>query len=244
MKRKHLLMAFLSVLLINVWSCVPAAAQNNIDRLVKELEDKGVDVNTVVKRNAKTKQVYTMIKTLNFYSKDGNYARQLQKAFDKDSENASSVNTNRRNTYRNTMLSFKLGKKTLLYSLIIQGKESQPQVIVSIISRDKSISQGDDNSSIFFGGKFIDIPGLSSFRWDGKELEALNNIDWDASGLEVLKSYDWASFKEQMKNVEKEMKGMNMRMQKIGKGLKDFRVDVDTDDTVILNDSNEVTHKK
>ena len=244
MKRKHLLMAFLSVLLINVWSCVPAAAQNNIDRLVKELEDKGVDVNTVVKRNAKTKQVYTMIKTLNFYSKDGNYARQLQKAFDKDSENASSVNTNRRNTYRNTMLSFKLGKKTLLYSLIIQGKESQPQVIVSIISRDKSISQGDDNSSIFFGGKFIDIPGLSSFRWDGKELEAPNNIDWDASGLEVLKSYDWASFKEQMKNVEKEMKGMNMRMQKIGKGLKDFRVDVDTDDTVILNDSNEVTHKK
>ena len=244
MKRKHLLMAFLSVLLINVWSCVPAAAQNNIDRLVKELEDKGVDVNTVVKRNAKTKQVYTMIKTLNFYSKDGNYARQLQKAFDKDSENASSVNTNRRNTYRNTMLSFKLGKKTLLYSLIIQGKESQPQVIVSIISRDKSISQGDDNSSIFFGDKFIDIPGLSSFRWDGKELEALNNIDWGVSGLQVLKDYDWSSFKEQMKNIDKEMKGMDIQMQKIGKGLKDFSVDTDDQDTVILNDSNELTRKK
>lgn len=244
MKRKHLLIAFLSVLLINVWSCIPAAAQNNIDRLVKELEDKGVDVNTVVKRNAKTKQVYTMIKTLNFYSKDGNYARQLQKAFDKDSENASSVNTNRRNTYRNTMLSFKLGKKTLLYNLIIQGKESQPQVIVSIISRDKSISQGDDNSSIFFGGKFIDIPGMSSFRWDGKELEALNNIDWDVSGLQVLKNYDWSSFKEQMKNVEKEMKGMDLRMQKMGKNLKDFRIDTDDQDTVILNDSNELTRKK
>jgi len=244
MKRKHLLMAFLSVLLINVWSCVPAAAQNNIDRLVKELEDKGVDVNTVVKRNAKTKQVYSMIKTLTFYSKEGNYARQLQQAFDKDSENASSVNTDRRNTYRNTILSFKLGKKILLYNLIIRGKESQPQVMVSIISRDKSIPQDDDHSSIFFGGKLMDIPGLSSFKWDGKELEALNNIDWDVSGLQVLKNYDWSSFKEQMKNVEKEMKGMDMRMQKIGKGLKDFSVDIDDQDAVILNDGSKIVTRK
>ena len=75
-------------------------------------------------------------------------------------------------------------------------------------------------------------------------MEALNNIDWDASGLQVLKNYDWSSFKEQMKNVEKEMKGMDLRMQKMGKNLKDFRIDTDDQDTVILNDSNELTRKK
>ena len=60
------------MMVIAIWllsSC--AIAQSSIDKIVDELEKKGVDVNYVAKRDPKTKQVYLQTKTLSFYSKEG-----------------------------------------------------------------------------------------------------------------------------------------------------------------------------
>jgi hypothetical protein len=192
MKTIHYFMICLSAMLISVLGSTTATAQNSIDRLVKELEGKGVDVNTVIRRNSKTKQIYLTIKDVSFISKDGNYARRLQQAFDKEGEDATNYSTGKRSGSVNSSIIYKQNKKTMIYNLTIRGDKSQPRVSVSILIRDKSVPKEDDES--WMPG----LEGLSTFNgmvWDGKGLETLNNVDWSCLKNE-LKNYDWSKFEK------------------------------------------------
>lgn len=185
MKTKHLLLGCFFLLLMSMY-CHTAAAQSNIDRIVKELEEKGVDTNSVIKRNSKSRKVYLIVKSLDFYSKEGKYAEQLRKAFEKDSENAVNTIIDRKGgkACGNCCLIFKDGKKKMTYTLNISGSGSQPLVNLSIIIRDSSVPEEDedDDSSIILNGKYYNMFNGMQYLWNNKSLEALNKIDW--SGMQ------------------------------------------------------------
>ena len=84
MKTRQLILTVMVALI----ACNPVMAQNHIDKIVDELEQKGVDAKKVVKRDPKTKKPYYIVKSLTFYSKDSNYANRLKEAFKKDAEDA------------------------------------------------------------------------------------------------------------------------------------------------------------
>ena len=73
-----------------LWLMVSAAAtaQGKIDKIVKEIESKGVEATVVVKRNSESKKMYLRIQTYFFRSKNGKYANQLVEAFREESEDA------------------------------------------------------------------------------------------------------------------------------------------------------------
>lgn len=131
MKTKNLILAMVATL----FTFSSATAQSRIDKIVDELEQKGVDVSKVVRRDPKTKKVISETKNLSFYSKDSNYANRLKEAFKKDAENAvQETVSNHGNTY---LLVFKDGTKNAHYNLIItqiDGKD--PLVKLNIIVRD------------------------------------------------------------------------------------------------------------
>lgn len=63
----------------------PAMAQKNIDKVVKDLEERmDVSVNSVTKRDPKTRKIVSMTKT--YSVKDERVASVLRKAFEKDEE--------------------------------------------------------------------------------------------------------------------------------------------------------------
>ena len=131
MKTKSLILTMVAVL----FTCSSATAQSHIDKIVDELEQKGVDVSKVVKRDPNTKKVVSEIKSLSFYSKDGNYANRLKEAFKKDAENAIQETIYNHGNSHN--LFFKNGSKSAHYNLSItpnSGKD--PLVKLSIIIRD------------------------------------------------------------------------------------------------------------
>lgn len=170
MKAKHLILITVALLLGN--SC--ATAQSRIDKIVEELEEEGCDVNKVVKRDPKTKQVYSTVKSLTFYSKDSKYANRLKEAFKKDAENAATeMVSNHGNNYT---LIFRDGKKRATYTLSISADSNSkvdklnPLVRLSIVIKD-----GDS----------------SDFDWG-----TLNH-----NGIESLKDlgeYDWNQFGDAM----------------------------------------------
>ena len=132
MKTKSLILTMVAVL----FTCSNATAQSHIDKIVDELEQKGVDVSKVVKRDPKIKKVVSEIKSLSFYSKDSNYANRLKEAFKKDAENAIQETINNHGNSHN--LFFKDGTKSAHYNLSItpiSGKD--PLVKLSIIIRDE-----------------------------------------------------------------------------------------------------------
>ena len=73
-------------------SFAPVAAQQKIDRLMDEIESRGVDVNTVIKRDKKTGKMTYMTRQMTFRSRKGNYAKKLERAFDEESRKAVLVN--------------------------------------------------------------------------------------------------------------------------------------------------------
>ena len=173
MKAKILILTMLAVLLANS----PVVAQSHIDKIVDEIEQKGVDVSKVVKRDPKTKKPYSIVKSLTFYSKDSNYANRLKEAFRKDAEDADQESvSNKGNNYR---LVFVDGKKKTTYSLTIQERQDKdPLVILKIIMRDGNVKETDDYNIMnsFFGAgtfEFNDFNGL---------LEGLGNMDWNNYG--------------------------------------------------------------
>ena len=159
--------------------CSPLMAQSHIDKIVEELEQKGVDVSKVVKRDPKTKKPYSIVKSLTFYSKDGNYANRLKEAFRKDAEDAVKEVVERKgNSYQ---LIFIDGKKTVTYSLDFwERQDKDPRVDLRIIMRDGNVKEFDwfnewrDNH----GGNIFELNGLNG-------LEDFGNIDWNKYGREL-----------------------------------------------------------
>lgn len=154
--------------------CGCATAQSRIDRIVDELEEKGVNMSKVVKRDPKTKQVYSIVKTFTFYSKDGKYARRLKEAFAQDAENAVSEVVN--NYGNNSVLVFRDGRRKATYTLnIVDDKGKDPRVNVTIIIKDGSVKASDDWSSILFDSDPL-LPDSISGRSVSDRLEKLRHL--------------------------------------------------------------------
>jgi hypothetical protein len=175
-------------------------AQHNIDRLVKQLEEKGVNVNTVIKRNS-NKKIYLSVKSLSFYSKEGNYARQLQKAFDMDANDAVNANTNKEAGYKTISLIFSSGTKKKIYTLYISGKETRPYVNVNILNRDNSISSDDDSSFLYDIGNNSKVFDWSTFE---KNMKNIQDYDWTAFNkrMKDFENYDWSAFNKKMEKMK------------------------------------------
>ena len=162
----HLILITVALLLGN--SC--ATAQSRIDKIVEELEEEGCDVNKVVKRDPKTKQVYSTVKSLTFYSKDSKYANRLKEAFKKDAENAATETVS--NHGNNYTLIFRDGKKRATYTLRISADSNSkvdklnPLVRLSIVIKD------GDSSDFDWGTLNLDgiesIRNLGEFDWNNR----------------------------------------------------------------------------
>ncbi|MCE2615627.1 MAG: DUF5024 domain-containing protein [Phocaeicola sp.] len=144
MKANKLFLAFMAVGLLSLGSITKVMAQQRIDKIVDELEKKGVNVNTVVKRNAK-KEVYFTSKTLTFVSKEGNYARQLEEAFDKDGENATTVTKNKSGSSAMTYTLVFKDKKKSIYVMTISGAQNNPTVVITVSCRDRTVQADKDD---------------------------------------------------------------------------------------------------
>ena len=155
-------MCLLVALLFAVFNVIPTMAQQHIDKVLDELEQKGVDVTTVVKRNDK-KQIYSQVKNFSFISKDGKFARELEDAFSKDAENASSESKSKSNGNITYTLIFKGEKKKEIYVLSIAQKEGKnPVVNVSVTFRDNSVEGSTNN--LWFDGDIFGIMGGDKFQ--------------------------------------------------------------------------------
>lgn len=159
MKTRQLILTVMVALI----ACNPVMAQNHIDKIVDELEQKGVDAKKVVKRDPKTKKPYYIVKSLTFYSKDSNYANRLKEAFKKDAEDAIEEKVEKKgNSYR---LIFADGKKKTTYYLNIQERQDKdPRVDLRIYMKDGDVKGLDNFDSImdFFGSDAI---GIKSYQW-------------------------------------------------------------------------------
>jgi len=138
-------------------------AQSRIDKIVDELEEKGVDARKVVRRDPKTKKPYYILKSLTFYSKDGKYANRLKEAFKKDAEDAvQETVSNKGNKYT---LIFEDGKKRTIYYLYLQERpDKDPRVDLKINMWDSSVEASGINDNImdFFGS---DATEIKSYQW-------------------------------------------------------------------------------
>lgn len=163
MKAKHLILTVMAVFIANS----PMMAQNHIDKIVDELEQKGVDASKVVKRDPKTKKPYSIVKSLTFYSKDSNYANRLKEAFRKDAEDAIEEKVEKKgNSYK---LIFVDGKKRTTYYLNIQERQDKdPRVDLKIYMQDGDVKEFNNLDGImdFFGSGAIEIEGLKELKGD------------------------------------------------------------------------------
>lgn len=202
MKAKNLILTMVAALI----TCSPVMAQSRIDKIVDEIEQKGVDVSKVVKRDPKTKKPYSITKSLTFYSKDGNYANRLKEAFRKDAEDAEQESvSNKGNNYR---LIFVDGKKKSIYSLNIQERQDKnPRVSLKIVMRDGDVKENDDYDIInsFFGTGAIELNGIDGL------LDGLGNIDMEKFGRDMEK---WGE------DFGRKMEKYGKKMEKFGKDLE------------------------
>ena len=163
MKAKQLILTVMAVFIANS----PMMAQNHIDKIVDELEQKGVDASKVVKRDPKTKKPYSIVKSLTFYSKDSNYANRLKEAFKKDAEDAIEEKVEKKgNSYK---LIFVDGKKRTTYYLNIQERQDKdPRVDLKIYMQDGDVKEFNNLDGImdFFGSGAIEIEGLKELKGD------------------------------------------------------------------------------
>jgi hypothetical protein len=210
MKAKNLFLTMVAALI----ACSPVMAQSHIDKIVDEIEQKGVDVSKVVKRDPKTKKPYSIVKSLTFYSKDSNYANRLKEAFRKDAEDAEQESvSNKGNNYR---LIFVDGKKRSIYSLNIQEQQDKdPRVSLRIVMRDGDVKENDDYDIIksFFGTGAIELNGIDGL------LEGLGNVDMEKFGRDMEKwgedfGREMEKFGEKMEKYGKKVEKNKLRMEK------------------------------
>ena len=107
-----------------------AGAQNRIEKIAKELEEKGVECNRVVSRNPNTKRITSTVKSYTFRSKDGVYAKKLEQAFAADAENSTTEVSDKGG--REWTLIFDTSEQHMLYTLEV-GKGVNPRVELNII---------------------------------------------------------------------------------------------------------------
>ena len=207
MKAKILILTMVAVLLANS----PVVAQSHIDKIVDEIEQKGVDVSKVVKRDPKTKKPYSIVKSLTFYSKDSNYANRLKEAFRKDAEDADQESvSNKGNNYR---LIFIDGKKKTTYSLNIQEQQDKdPRVSLKIVMRDGNVKETDDFDIInsFFGTGAIELNGIDGYGrgMSDEEIEEIirNGIQLGISQAKIVTELLQKGAKiDQIRKVRKEV---------------------------------------
>jgi len=210
MKAKNLFLTMVAALI----ACSPVMAQSHIDKIVDEIEQKGVDVSKVVKRDPKTKKPYSIVKSLTFYSKDSNYANRLKEAFRKDAEDAEQESvSNKGNNYR---LIFVDGKKRSIYSLNIQEQQDKdPRVSLRIIMRDGNVKENNDYDifNSFFGTGAIELNGIDGL------LEGLGNVDMEKFGRDMEKwgedfGREMEKFGEKMEKYGKKVEKNKLRMEK------------------------------
>lgn len=210
MKTKNLILTMAAALI----TCSPVMAQSHIDKIVDEIEQKGVDVSKVVKRDPKTKKPYSITKSLTFYSKDSNYANRLKEAFRKDAEDAEQESvSNKGNNYR---LIFVDGKKKTTYSLNIQEqKDKDPRVSLKIVMRDGNVKETDDYDIMnsLFGTGAIELNGIDGL------LDGLGNIDMDKFGRDMEK---WGD------DFGRKMEKFGKKMEKFGKDMEKRNMKGDT----------------
>jgi len=179
MKAKRFILNVMAVL----FASSPMYAQSHIDKVVDEIEKKGVDVSKVVKRDPKTKKPYSIVKSLTFYSKDSNYANRLKEAFKKDAENAIEEKVEKKgNSY---ILIFIDGKKKTTYTLNIQERqEKDPRVDLSIVMRDGNVKEIDKYNDLLnmIGTKGIQVKGLEDF-----EFFDWNNINRNQKNIVLIR---------------------------------------------------------
>ena len=202
MKAKNLILTMVAALIVSS----PVMAQSRIDKIVDELEQKGVDASKVVKRDPKTKKPYSIVKSLTFYSKDGNYANRLKEAFKKDAEDAEQESvSNKGNNYR---LIFVDGKKKTTYSLNIQEQQDKdPRVSLRIIMRDGNVKETGPYDG-FLNDFSIDLNGIDGL------LDGIGNVDMEKFG----------------RDMEKWGEGFERKMIKYGKKLEKFGKDMEKSD--------------
>ncbi len=217
MKTKNLILTMAAALI----TCSPVMAQSHIDKIVDEIEQKGVDVSKVVKRDPKTKKPYSITKSLTFYSKDSNYANRLKEAFRKDAEDAEQESvSNKGNNYR---LIFVDGKKKTTYSLNIQEqKDKDPRVSLKIVMRDGNVKETNDYDIMnsLFGTGAIELNGIDGL------LDGLGNIDMDKFGRDMEK---WGD------DFGRKMEKFGKKMEKFGKDMEKRNM---KGDTVIIKMNN------
>ncbi len=127
---KRILMMISSLLLV-----LPLMAQTSIEKVVAEIESKGVDATVIIKRNPTTKKFISKTRCYNFISKNGNYAEKLIRAFKESSDNAIEY-VQSRNNY---VAKFISGSTITSYILNISNSSSQnPRVSLVITSKDKN----------------------------------------------------------------------------------------------------------
>ena len=202
MKAKNLILTMVAALIVSS----PVMAQSRIDKIVDELEQKGVDASKVVKRDPKTKKPYSIVKSLTFYSKDGNYANRLKEAFRKDAEDAEQESvSNKGNNYR---LIFVDGKKKTTYSLNIQEQQDKnPRVSLRIVMRDGNVKETGPYDG-FLNDFSIDLNGIDGL------LDGIGNVDMEKFG----------------RDMEKWGEGFERKMIKYGKKLEKFGKDMEKSD--------------
>ena len=158
MKAKHLILTVMAAF----FTCSPVMAQSRIDKIVDELEQKGVDTKKVVRRDPKTKKPYSIVKSLTFYSKDSNYANRLKEAFRKDAEDAIEERVEKKgNNYR---LIFVDGEKRTTYYLNIQERQDKDPRVDLRINMDGDAKGFNNLNGImdFFGS---DANEIKNYRW-------------------------------------------------------------------------------
>ena len=211
MKAKNFFLTMVAALIVSS----PVMAQSRIDKIVDELEQKGVDASKVVKRDPKTKKPYSIVKSLTFYSKDGNYANRLKEAFRKDAEDAEHESvSNKGNNYR---LIFVDGKKKTTYSLNIQEQQDKnPRVSLRIVMRDGNVKETGPYDG-FLNDFSIDLNGIDGL------LDGIGNVDMEKFG----------------RDMEKWGEDFGRKMEKFGKKMEKYGKDMEKklnqkDDTVII----------
>ena len=125
---KRILTVILSFMLV-----LPLMAQTSIDRLITEIESKGVDGTFIVKRSPVNKKIVSKTRCYDFISKNGIYAQKFIQAFKESSDNA----VNYVESKNNCVETFVSGSTVTTYILSIENKESRnPRVSLVITSKE------------------------------------------------------------------------------------------------------------
>lgn len=184
-------MTRLTTLVVCLMVSAAAFSQQKIEKIVKELESKGVESSLVVKRNRDTKKVYMRSRKYDFISKNSNYANQLLAAFKADADEADEAYINAPGK-QNTLVFYEGSSKTI-YKLNVRRKSNEdPRVTLEIVTRDTSVKPNKGDLDILT----IDMGNYSYIDLGESIGERLKDYDWESIGGGIndrLKGYDWES---------------------------------------------------